>query len=41
MGRAADPGEIASMVVFAASGKASYLTGVSIVMDGATNPIVV
>ncbi|MFP1632810.1 SDR family oxidoreductase [Zhengella sp. ZM62] len=41
MGRAADPGEIANMVVFAASGKASYLTGVSIVMDGATNPVVV
>jgi NAD(P)-dependent dehydrogenase (short-subunit alcohol dehydrogenase family) len=41
MGRAAAPEEIAAMVVFAASGKASYLTGVSIVMDGASNPIVV
>lgn len=41
MGRAAAPEEIANMVVFAASGKASYLTGVSIMMDGALNPIVI
>jgi NAD(P)-dependent dehydrogenase (short-subunit alcohol dehydrogenase family) len=41
MGRAADPEEVANMVVFAASGKASYLTGVSIMMDGALNPIVI
>ncbi len=41
MGRAADPAEIADMAVFAASARASYLTGVSIVMDGASSPIVI
>jgi NAD(P)-dependent dehydrogenase (short-subunit alcohol dehydrogenase family) len=41
MGRAADPEEIADMVVFAASARASYLTAISITMDGALNPIVV
>ncbi len=41
MGRAADPEEIADMVVFAASARASYLTAVSITMDGALNPIVI
>jgi NAD(P)-dependent dehydrogenase (short-subunit alcohol dehydrogenase family) len=41
MGRAADPEEIADMVVFAASARASYLTAISITMDGALNPIVI
>ena len=39
--RSAAPGEIADMVVFLASARASYVTGVSISMDGASNPIVV
>jgi len=37
----AEPEEIASMTVFAASARASYLTGVVITMDGASSPIVV
>lgn len=41
MGRLADPQEIARVVVFLASGRASYVTGVSITMDGAAAPIVV
>ncbi|HUE45147.1 MAG TPA: SDR family oxidoreductase [Aestuariivirgaceae bacterium] len=41
MGRLADPQEIARVVVFLASGQASYVTGVSITMDGAAAPIVV
>lgn len=41
LGRFASPGEIAAMVVFLASARASYVTGVSIGMDGAANPIVV
>jgi NAD(P)-dependent dehydrogenase (short-subunit alcohol dehydrogenase family) len=41
LGRFAAPGEIADMVVFLASARASYVTGVSISMDGASNPIVV
>ena len=41
LGRFAAPGEIASMVVFLASDRASYVTGVSISMDGAASPIVV
>jgi NAD(P)-dependent dehydrogenase (short-subunit alcohol dehydrogenase family) len=41
MGRLADPQEIARAVVFLASGQASYVTGVSITMDGAAAPIVV
>jgi NAD(P)-dependent dehydrogenase (short-subunit alcohol dehydrogenase family) len=40
-GRLADPQEIARVVVFLASGEASYVTGVSITMDGAAAPIVV
>jgi NAD(P)-dependent dehydrogenase (short-subunit alcohol dehydrogenase family) len=41
LGRMATPEEIANVAVFAASPKASYLTGVSISMDGATMPIVI
>lgn len=41
LGRFAAPVEIADVVVFLASARASYVTGVSISMDGATNPIVV
>jgi NAD(P)-dependent dehydrogenase (short-subunit alcohol dehydrogenase family) len=40
MGRMASPEEIANAVVFLASDKASYLTGVTIAMDGAQNPVV-
>ena len=40
-GRMAEPDEIASVAVFAASARASYLTGVVITMDGASSPIVV
>ncbi|RST87336.1 SDR family oxidoreductase [Aquibium carbonis] len=41
LGRFAAPGEVADVVVFLASARASYVTGVSISMDGASNPIVV
>ncbi len=41
LGRFAAPGEIADMVVFLASARASYVTGVSISMDGASTPIIV
>ena len=41
MGRPAQPAEIAALTVFAASPRASYLTGVVISMDGASSPIVV
>lgn len=41
LGRLAEPEEIATMTVFAASPCASYLTGVIITMDGASSPIVV
>ena len=41
VGRAAEPGEIAAMVLFLASRQASYVTGVSISMDGASVPVII
>ena len=41
LGRIATPEEIANAVLFLASGKASYVSGAILSMDGAVNPIVV
>lgn len=41
MGRMARPEEIAAAAVFLASSQASYLTAVTIAMDGAASPVVV
>lgn len=41
LGRMAEPQDIADATLFLASGKASYITGVTITMDGAQIPIVV
>jgi NAD(P)-dependent dehydrogenase (short-subunit alcohol dehydrogenase family) len=41
LGRMARPEEIANAVLFLASSKASYVTGICMSMDGALNPIVV
>ncbi|AWN53294.1 SDR family oxidoreductase [Methylobacterium sp. 17Sr1-1] len=41
LGRMAEPEEIAAAVVFLASAKASYVTGVTLTMDGAKAAIVV
>lgn len=41
MGRLAEPEEVAAVVAFLASAKASYVTGVSVSMDGASSPLVV
>lgn len=40
MGRLATPREIAETLVFLASDRASYITGVTLTMDGARNPVV-
>jgi len=41
LGRMAEPEDIAATVLFLASQQASYLTGVTITMDGASTPVVV
>jgi NAD(P)-dependent dehydrogenase (short-subunit alcohol dehydrogenase family) len=41
LGRIAEPEEIAAMVVFGSSDRASYLTAAVITMDGGSSPIVV
>ncbi|EPJ76124.1 SDR family oxidoreductase [Pseudomonas sp. PA-3-11C] len=41
MGRMAKPEEIADLVLFLASKKASYITGTTVTMDGAEHPVVV
>jgi NAD(P)-dependent dehydrogenase (short-subunit alcohol dehydrogenase family) len=41
LGRMARPEEVADAVLFLASERASYITGVSVSMDGASTPIVV
>lgn len=40
LGRMASPDEIANVAVFLASSRASYVTGVTIGMDGGKNPVV-
>ena len=40
IGRMASPREIADTVLFLASAKASYITGVTLSMDGGQNPVV-
>lgn len=40
MGRMAAPEEVADLVLFLASDKASYITGTTITMDGAQSPVI-
>ncbi|MFC3123649.1 SDR family oxidoreductase [Pseudoroseomonas globiformis] len=40
MGRMAQPEEIAEAVLFLASARASYITGVTVTMDGSQNPMI-
>jgi NAD(P)-dependent dehydrogenase (short-subunit alcohol dehydrogenase family) len=40
LGRYAEPKEIASVAVFLASSRASYVTGAIVPMDGGTNPVI-
>jgi NAD(P)-dependent dehydrogenase (short-subunit alcohol dehydrogenase family) len=40
LGRMATAEEIADAVIFLASGKAGYITGVTLSMDGGQNPVV-
>jgi NAD(P)-dependent dehydrogenase (short-subunit alcohol dehydrogenase family) len=40
IGRMASPREIADAVLFLASAKASYITGVTLSMEGGQNPVV-
>ena len=40
IGRMASPQEIADAVLFLASAKASYITGVTLSMEGGQNPVV-
>ena len=39
LGRLARPEEVADVVLFLASGRASYVTGVVLTMDGAATPM--
>lgn len=41
LGRMAAPEDVANLVLFLASDKASYLTGITVTMDGAQYPVVV
>ena len=41
IGRMAEPGDIADMVLFLASKRAAYVTGVTVTMDGAASPMIV